>query len=240
MGFMTTSTKDLMSPHWKKRAISRATGIEKGEDVANGLAALSYGREAGAGILLLYLTYLPLGISGGTIAGEIAEHKWQPTIQELQQELQENDPASMLGSAVENILSKYGLPRPIDLNKDNDPFAQANQQGLKSIFQTEILKVELSECKERGSFCVEVTLRTRLWNTASQMLVYDRVFRCANERVRIKPAFYESRIGECSTCRKMENYRGDEGKQLFKAELSKAIQASIKNFFNDVVKEKSQ
>ena len=239
MGFMTTSTKDLMSPHWKKRAISRATGIEKGEDVANGLAALSYGREAGAGILLLYLTYLPLGISGGAIAGEIAEHKWQPTIQELQQELQENDPAGMLGSAFKTMLSHYG-PMPVDLNNDNDPFAKAHHRGLKSIFQTEILKVELSECKERGSFCVEVTLRTRLWNTASQNLVYDRVFRYSNERVRIKPAFYESRIGECSACRKMEYYRGDEGKQLFKAELSKAIQASMQKFFNDVVKKKSQ
>jgi hypothetical protein len=111
---MTTSTKNLMSPHWKKRAISRATGIEKGEDVANGLAALSYGREAGAGILLLYLTYLPLGISGGTIAGEIAEHKWQPTIQGLRQELQENDLAAMLGSAFETMLSQYGTSRPIN------------------------------------------------------------------------------------------------------------------------------
>jgi hypothetical protein len=38
----------------------------------------------------------------------------------------------------------------------------------------------------------------------------------------------------------MEAYRGAQGRKLFKAELSKAIQASMQKFFNDVVKEKSQ
>ncbi|WAC08512.1 MAG: hypothetical protein OS130_04775 [Thermodesulfobacteriota bacterium] len=239
MGFMTTSTKNLMSPHWKKRAISRATGIESGEDVANGLSTLSAGREAGAGILLLYLTYLPVGITGGTIAGEIAEHKWQPTIQGLQQELKENDPAAMLGSGFESMLSKYCISKPIDLNTENDPFAQANQQGLKSIVQTEILNIELSECKERGSFCVAVTLRIRLWETAPKALVYDVVSYYANPKNRKEPLFYEAKVGEGSTSRTMEEYQGVNGRKLFKAEISKAIQASMQRFFNEVVKEKA-
>jgi hypothetical protein len=239
MGFMTTNTKSLISPDWKARAFESANRsairVFTGDWWGDGSGS-PYG-------FVLYLIYgLPLTITGGAIAGEIVEHKWQPTIQGLQQELQENNLAGMLGSTFENTLSKYGASRPINLNQADNPFAQAKQLGLKSIFQTEILKIELSECVKRGSFCVAITLRTRLWETTSQTLVYDSVLRYSDdllESPESKTFFYVALDGECE-CRKMEDYGGAEGRKLFKKELSKAIQFSMQRFFDDVVKEKSQ
>jgi hypothetical protein len=142
------------------------------------------------------------------------------------------------------MISQYGASRPINLNQADDPFAQAKQQGLKSIFQTEILKIELSECVNRGSFCVAVTLRTRLWETASKTLLYDLVSQYSNAALRRKKTlFYETEVtevkGEGTECRKMEAYGGAEGRKLLTEEISKAIQASMQRFFNEVVKEKA-
>jgi hypothetical protein len=46
--------------------------------------------------------------------------------------------------------------------------------------------------------------------------------------------------GKGTECRKMEAYGGAEGGKLLNEVISKAIQASMQGFFNDVVKEKSQ
>ena len=258
MGFMTTNAKSLVSPDWKKRAISRATGIGDGctsgansyfnfkEDHPYLSEFLEGGNEGAAPLLvLLYIYYLPAAITGGAIAGEVAEHKWQPTIQGLQQGLQESDPAILLDSAFETMLSQYGGSKAINLNQADDPFAQAKQQGLKSIFQTEILKIEMNECGTRGLFGFAITLRTRLWETASKTLLYDLVSQYSNTALRRKKSlfyeFYETEMkGKGTECRKMEAYGGAEGGKLLNEVISKAIQASMQGFFNDVVKEKSQ
>ena len=239
MGFMTTSTKSLISPDCKEMAIKSAN--RKVWEV------FTWGDEPGRhgeGALCYYIYGLPfvaLASTGGAIAGEVAEHKWQPIIQGLQQELQENDPATLLGSAFETMLSRYGASRPINLNQVDDPFARAKQQGLKSIFQMEIVKIELSECGLIGTFGVAVTIRTRLWETASNNLLHDSVSRYSNAAINKKPLFYETELGvECPECRKREDYGGAEGGKLLNEVISKAIQASMQRFFDDVVKEKSQ
>jgi len=240
IGLMTTSTKILLYPDWKKRAISRVTGVEDVNDAAGLLIALLCS-EGGGVCVPLVLTYLLVGSTGGAIAGEISEHKWQPTIQGLQQELQGTDPAFLLNSALETMRFPDGLFRDINLNQADYPFAQAKQQGLKSIIQTEILNIELRECEERGSFCVAVTLRIRLWETLSQVpLELNCLFRFPNDLLETasKTLLYDEENEECSECRKMEGYGGVEGRKFLKDELSTAIQLSIQKLFNDVVSRK--
>jgi hypothetical protein len=236
MGFMTNSTKSTIPPEYKGRYIKSANRWVWKAFTSD---------DSGWGLLdyvFLSPALIPLASGAGAIAGEVAEHKWQPTIQGLQQGLQENDPAILLGSAFETMLSRYGVSRPINLNQADDPFAQAKQQGLKSIFQTEIVKIELSECGLIGTFGVAVTIRTRLWETASQNLLYDLVSLYYNAAISKKPLFYEIEVGgmECPECRKKEDYSGAEGGKLLNEVISKAIQASMQRFFDDVVKEKSQ
>jgi len=138
--------------------------------------------------------------------------------------------------------SQYGVSRPVNLTQADDPFAQAKQQGLKSIIQTEILNIALRECEERGSFCVAVTLRIRLWKTFSQVpLGLNCLFRFPNDLLETasKTLLYDEENEECSECRKMEGYGGVEGQKFFKDELSTAIQLSIQKLFNDVVSRKN-
>jgi hypothetical protein len=241
MGFMTNSAKSPIPPEYKGRYIKSANRMVW-RAVSGDWEGDGSGDPYGA---LLYAFFSPalitLASGGGAIAGEVAEHKWQPTTQGLQQELQKNDPAILLGSVFETMLSRYGASRPINLNQVDDPFGQAKQQGLKSIFQTEILKIELSECGLIGTFGVAITLRTRLWETASNNLLYDSVTRYYNAAISKKPLFYETELGgDCPECRKKEDYSGAEGGKLLNEVISKAIQASMQRFFNDVVKEKSQ
>jgi hypothetical protein len=179
IGFITTSTKTLKSPNWVTKDIGRVN-----RHVGRVCGLFSY---FGPG-LYVYCG-LPVAISAGVIVGEVTEHKWKPTIQSLQQELKENDPAIVLTSAFETMFSRYNAPRPINLNQVDDPFGQAKQQGLKSVFQTEIVKIELSECDLSGTFGVAVTIRTRLWETASNNLLYDTVSRYSNGAFSKKPFF---------------------------------------------------
>jgi hypothetical protein len=242
IGLMTTSTKILLSPHWKKRAMSRITRVEDENDVRKLISGLLSSPGRTPYTYGLILSYLLVGSAGGAIAGEISEHKWQPTIHGLQQELQGTDPAFLLNSARETMRFPDGLFPAINLNHAEDPFAQAKQQGLKSIIQTEILYIELRECEERGSFCVAVTLRIRLWETFSQVpLKLNCLFRFPNGWIwetSSKTLLYDKENEECSECRKMEEYGGVAGRKFLKDELSTAIQLSIQKLFNDVVSRK--
>jgi hypothetical protein len=234
MGCITSSVKSLISPAWKMMAI--------GQNFDDTFSAV---KDLGEGGACIFLFCLPFAITGGAITGELTEHQWQPTIQGLQQGLQESDPAILLDSAFETMLSQYGGSKAINLNQADDPFAQAKQQGLKSIFQTEILKIEMNECGTRGLFGFAITLRTRLWETASKTLLYDLVSQYSNTALRRKKSlfyeFYETEMkGKGTECRKMEAYGGAEVGKLLTEEISKAIQASIQRFFDDVVKKKSQ
>lgn len=237
IGLMTTSAKILLYPDWEKRAISRVTGAEDLKDAA-GISISFLSSEGGVFVVPLYLTYFLVAGTGGKIAGGISEKKWQPTIQGLQQELQETDPAFLLNSAFETMRFPDGLIPTINLNQADDPFAQAEQQGLNSIIQTEILNIGLIECEKRGSFCIVVTLRIRLWRTWEGS---DCSFRFPNGRIWKTPSknlLYDKENEECSECRKMEEYGGVEGRKFLKDELSTAIQLSIQKLFNDVVSRK--
>ncbi|WAC08514.1 MAG: hypothetical protein OS130_04785 [Thermodesulfobacteriota bacterium] len=254
MGYTTTSTQELNSPNWKRRNIISAMGM------GIGLEKLSFKRDGSSQfvndhpylsaflnlsappVAILYsVYYLPVAFTGGVIAGEVSEHKWQPAIQGLQQELQENDPAAMLSSAFKTSLSQYDATAPINLKEADDPFVRAKQLGLKSIFEANFLNIELSECKERGCFCIVVNMRSRVWETASKNLLYDSVSQYSNKAIREKPVFFVTEVGGgCSECRKMEDYCGPEGRKFLKDELSKAIQLSVQKIFNDVLKENSR
>jgi hypothetical protein len=222
MGLITTSTKDIVSPAWTKRGIARTTGIGAIPDDAMVRGVM----DAGAGLGTAYLLYLPVGLAVGGISGKAAESKWRPCIEELARQIPEVNPAAVLRQKLIEELSKYGPSKPVSLEPESDFSQEAARKSLKSLLQAEIQRIQLRECQERGSFCVEVTLRARLVEVDSKNLSKDVVLLYSN----LSPYYLhgESRPNELQTwksspCRKMEDYCGAEAKQVLREEVGTGI-----------------
>jgi hypothetical protein len=175
-----------------------------------------------------------LGIIGGSISGSASAGKWQPCVEELGEKVRDFDISEPLFNTLRDALSESYHAQLISIDKNNKPLEQANQQGLKSIIQIEMIRVQLLECEDRGSFCVEVAFRARLWNMVSQNLLYDAVLYYPSNFVRIKRPFYETSVGTPSECRTMETYCDSNGYDLLKKEISQSIQSFIERILNDL------
>lgn len=222
MGLITTSTKDMVSPDWVKRGIARTTGIGAvpGEQIARGVL------EGGAGFGLAYLLYLPVGVTLGAISGKATDKKWRPCIEELARQIPEVNPAAVLRQKLTEELSKYGPSIPVSLEPESDFSQEAARKGLKSLLQAEVQRIQLRECQERGSFCVEVTVRVRLVEVDSTNLIKDIVLLYSN----LSPYYlhgesrpYELQTWKSSPCRKMEDYCGADAKQVLREEVRTGI-----------------
>jgi hypothetical protein len=110
----------------------------------------------------------------------------------------------------------------VALSPDGDPFQAAVQQGVKSFLQAEIQRIQLKECQERGSFCLQVSLRAQLWKVPEKSLSMDKVL-VYNSSLTPKLQPSEVLVLGTSPCRKMEEYCGAQGKQIFREELAAAI-----------------
>jgi hypothetical protein len=170
MGYVTTAgTKDLGSPDWTRRGIARTTGIgtvPAGEVIKGILDAQWFG--------IAYLLYLPVGATIGAISGKTAEKKWQPCLQELAKEIKENDPTVALQRKLDERLKKFPAAKTVALQPEGEPLQVASRQGLKSLLQVEVQRIQIRECEERGSFCVEMGIRARLWKIPDKSLYLDK------------------------------------------------------------------
>jgi hypothetical protein len=218
MGYVTTAgAKDLRSPEWVKRNIGRAAPPEATELAAGLLQVPGGGLFAAA-----YVAYLPVGLIAGAIAGKSAETKWQPCIQKLAQEIKEINPAAALQMRLDKELKKFRDSKTVALSPDGDPLQVAGQRGLKSLLQAEVQRIQIKECQKRGSFCIEVAIRARLWKIPEKSLYFDKILVYTNaspyERIR-----GEIQVPGSSPCRKMEVYCGPQSKQIFREEIANAL-----------------
>ncbi len=166
--------------------------------------------QVGAAIATAYVVYLPVGLVVGAIAGKSAEKKWQPCLQELAQEIKENDPTAALQRKLNEELKKFHDSKTVALPPEGDPFQVSGQRGLKSLLQVEVQRIQIRECSERGSFCVEVAIRARLWKIPDKSLYLDKalVYTGTSLYERIPS---EIQVPGSSPCRKMEAYCGPAG-----------------------------
>ena len=234
MGYITSAgTKDLGSPEWVKRSIGRAAGTTGTAELAAGLMGVPGLNYAGALIAAAYVAYLPVGLIAGAIAGKSAEKKWQPCLQELAQEIKENDPTAALQRKLNEELKKFHDSKTVALPPEGDPFQGSGQRGLKSLLQVEVQRIQIRECSERGSFCVEVAIRARLWKIPGYSLYLDKVL------VYTGTSLYERipseiQVPGSSPCRKMEGYCGPQGKQIFREEIAAAIPNLVDQLLSEV------
>jgi hypothetical protein len=188
---------------------------------------------AGALIAAAYVAYLPVGLIAGAIAGKSAEKKWQPCLQELAREIKENDPTAALQRKLEERLKKFHASKTVALPPEGDPFQVASQRGLKSLLQAEVQRIQIRECQERGSFCVEVAIRARLWKIPDKSLYLDKALVYTGTRPYERlPS--EIQVPVPSPCRKMEGYCGPQGRQIFREEIAAAIPNLVERLLSEV------
>lgn len=237
MGVVVSGTNEVESPNWVTRGLSRTTGIGPGFGQAAGsilqASAGGLGGYAGAGIVMGYLMYLPVGAAIGAIAGTSASHKWQPCLDELTRELRDLEAFALLSRELADTLGKYCPVPPQLLAPDAGQEPPAARRELKSLLKAEISRIAIRECRPRGFFCVEVALKAQLQDIASQKVSYDRVLvysaisplqRQAGEVQALKP----------SPCRKMEEYCGAAGRQVFREEVATGLRSLVDKLLDDL------
>jgi hypothetical protein len=227
-GIVASSTRELKAPAWVSRALSRATGLGQPgfAQAAGGVLSASaggLGGYAGAGLVMGYLMYLPVGAAVGAIVGMSSARKWRPCIEGLSQELVNIDAAALLSRELADTLGKHGpAPTAILTGDPDQQRQQAARQGLKSLLRAEISSLALKECPVRGAFCVEVVLTARLEDLAGQKVFFDRRFVYTGSQS-LKKAPGESQTFEPVACRGMADYCGPEGRRIFREEISRDI-----------------
>jgi hypothetical protein len=103
---------------------------------------------------------------------------------------------------------------------------EAARHGLKTLLQAEIQRVQLRECQERGSFCIELALRARLLEAKKHTLLQEKVLLYSNlhpYRTYFETRPYEVATWASSPCRQMEVYCGPEGNQVLRQEIAAGI-----------------
>ena len=235
IGLLTAWKGELISPRWMKRALGRATGIGDWMD-SDAFRGMGGGYPPGAIGAAYLLFYLPPAAVVGAILGQRAEEKWRPCIEELAKEAGNHQHGRNLNLAIENILRRGNEPGPVTIGVENvaDIIAKASQQGLRSVFHAETPRIQLKECSNRGSFCVEIAFRGRLWYTENLRLAYDKVFLYSNPSARVlaiqdsteRP--YELSLSGSSPCRTMETYCGTEGRRVLREEITRGIDFFVK------------
>ena len=185
------------------------------------------------GVVGIAYSLLPVGQTGA-ISGKAAEKKWQPCLQELAQEIKENDPTAALQRKLnEELKKKFHNSKTVALPPEGDPFQVSGQQGLKSLLQVEVQRLQIRECQERGSFCVEVGIRARLWKIPDKSLYLDKslVYTGTRPYERLPS---EIQVPVPSPCRKMEGYCGPQGKEIFREEIAAAIPNLVERLLTEV------
>jgi hypothetical protein len=234
---------------WKKRGVSRATGIGGGctsqDPVGRStLDLMGPGPgEAAAGIVMLYLMYLPIGAAGGALAGEVTERKWEPCAHELARSVLDLDLATELRQALFSALAERGVTDLVVISHAPDPPNVAADSAPKSLLVAEPVLVTLRECKDSGTYCIEAAFHVRLSDLSMEVVHFENYYRCigAHNDVRSvdfskggprsygQPVFFEPSIG----CRSLDDFCGAEGKELLRTELLKATQAVSERMCKD-------
>lgn len=230
LAYVTTGTRDLASPEWVKESVKGTTGVGTW---GNDLASLVGATQIGAAVAFAYVAYLPVGAAVGAVAGKNTERRWQTCLQELSREVGEVDPASTLQRKLGEELHKSHGDTTEALPPGGDPFQMAAQRGAKSFLQAEIQRIQLKHCLERGSICLLVSLRAQLWKVPEKSLFMDKVLvYTSSEASKLKPS--EVMIPGTAPYRRMEDYCGASGKQLFREDFANAIDNLAKRLYREL------
>ena len=224
IGVMTRDTKIFTAPDLMWRAIDQ------------GLAPTSIMCDIQSTIGMFFT--LPPGLVFGTIKGFADKDRYQSFMQELELKASKLDTAEIFRQTLRNRLPKYGISQLVELEGDDNIYENIPKNGFKSILLAKILRIELIEDKDWGKkFYVEVAIRVKLKEVATNTCIYDRVLLYTNPHRILsyyKNRTYELPLYETSECRELEIYCEQEGFKILKEEITNAIQFSVERFCQDL------
>jgi hypothetical protein len=222
MGLMTGGAKELASPDWVKRGIARTTGIGEvpGDQIVRGILDWQW-------IGLAYLLYLPVGASIGAISGKAAEKKWQPCLQRLSREIQQIDPGKLLRQELQGEIKKYSPTPPVEVETTVISRQEVARRNLRSLLKVEVQRILMRECREGGTFSLEIAIKASLSEMPRNIVVYEAELVYSNLNPVLRPGetppIKAEATWKASACRNMETYCGPEGKKILQEELSRGI-----------------
>jgi len=208
------------SPEWSKRGISRATGIggtrdeEPGEPLRGGGWAGGDPRF-GAGLVMLYILYLPIGLTTGAITGALNDERWGECIQALD--------AGTRSIGIEQLLTKHFGPATAFMQADTGrPDETGNRP--RSRLELTVQRIAIRECGKRNTFCPEIAVRATLRLPDKQDPVYDTVYAYSDNRIEAEaPAYWISKANG-PACRELGGYCDEKGKQVFYDEVRHGLE----------------
>ncbi len=112
------------------------------------------------------------------------------------------------------------------------PGASAAREGVKGVLQADIERIQLRECGERSTFCLEVAVRARLVDVSTGEPVHDIVFVYSNPTRRLYKNDLGAVLSEVAAqpspeCRELAAICGDGGRQLLQEELTRALDVLV-------------
>jgi hypothetical protein len=140
-----------------------------------------------------------------------------------------------LATKLKAALNNWDVPT-VDIAKDGG--ARADTSDVKSVLHAQIQRVVLRLCP--SSFpstpvCLEVATRARLFETATQTYVYDRVFVYSAAQLELQP--YELSVTSSTTAatgRALEAYCEEDGGEILQADVSNALDATVNQIVQDL------
>ncbi|QPK65009.1 hypothetical protein IVG45_08760 [Methylomonas sp. LL1] len=225
IGLVIQQQGELFTPPWVRRGMSRFTGIGDPGKAYNPPSPNFSGGGCGqacAGILMLYLMYLPVGALIGAGYGEYTEAKWQPCISSLQQELAHYDFPTKLGDAIIQTFPKTFSPAPLNLSHSLNQMEEASLHGLKTILKADIQRIQLRECAKDGTFCMEFAMHFTVNDIKSGQVLFGKTMIYSESEASIQDRPYEVRTQKSPSCYVMNAYCGND-KIVFQSQIKEAM-----------------
>lgn len=227
---------ELVTPDWKARAalvwLAPRLFLEDHE-LAQGVELTAI-RLAAA---LAGHAYLPVGAALASAEASAAESEWGPCMEDLAGALGEFGLGDDLERRLRAALHARGFGGAPGPAEGGDASASSDPDGAGGVLRTDIQRVQLRECEERGTFCVEVAARVRLLDAAAGEPVYDTILAYANPSRGLAPSEIGLHLTEFvvgpSQSRELAAFCGDGGRALFNGELTRALEVLVDGIVPD-------
>lgn len=212
----------LGSPDWQKRGIAKATGIggsDDSEERSPGLGLVGGGDPRGlAGLVMLYILYLPIGITTGAVTGALNEKRWSECIQDLDAGLY----AMNMERLISNDFASSGSGTEV---RDGKP---------RGRLELSIQRLVIRECSKSNTFCPEIAIRATYRKDAGGDPLYDTVYAYNDSHIEPETPACPIRQAKGEACRELGDYCNETGKHAFYDEMQRGIQWIIARIRHDL------
>ncbi len=171
------SHENLGTPNWKERA--RIWHIGGVNEAAKNIPGSRPGPGLGFGAIFV-ITIAVATAAVAALEASSNEKKWGPCMRELAGDLKKLNLAGLIRSRLRKKLTAQDGLKLVDPTNGISPDGSVKKGNFKALLKADIQRVQIRECEERGTFCLEVVIRARLFDSGAKEPVYDTTFHYSN------------------------------------------------------------